>query len=143
MGEIKEFEIAKRQVGHREVRGTEANPQILEYLKTVKIYEESDEIPWCAGFVNWCHREAGVAGTGRANARSYMRWGTRTDSPREGDVVVFWRSSKNSWKGHVGFFVKKSYDQILCLGGNQKDKVSYWYFDAVRLLGYRRGSHLQ
>jgi hypothetical protein len=55
-------------------------------------------------------------------------------------VVVFWRESVNSWKGHVGFFLGFNSDasRVFCLGGNQSDSVSVQAYDAAKVLGYRK-----
>ncbi len=47
--------------------------------------------------------------------------GLPIDIPEFGDVVVFWRERRDSWKGHVGFFHGFSQDgtRVYCLGGNQ------------------------
>ncbi|WP_421873425.1 peptidoglycan-binding protein [Marinoscillum sp.] len=69
-----------------------------------------------------------------------MRVGQSTSDPEPGDVVVFWRESIESYKGHVGLFLGYSIDQsrIYCLGGNQGNQVSISAQPANRLLGFRR-----
>ena len=70
-----------------------------------------------------------------------MNWGEAVDDPQEGDVVVLWRESRDSWKGHVGFF--SGYDDngdIKVLGGNQGDSVSIKSYSKNRLLGFRRSN---
>lgn len=97
--------------------------------------------PWCAAFVNGVLATGGKETTGKLNARSFLDWGTPTDTPKTGDVVVLWRDSPDSWKGHVGFYAgpgeKDGYIKIL--GGNQGDSVSIKEYPADRVLGYRRG----
>lgn len=97
------------------------------------------ETAWCAAFINSVLAQSGFDGTGQLNARSFENWGTAVETPAEGDVVVFWRESPESGKGHVGFF--KGYDEngnILVLGGNQDDSVSVTSYSSSRLLGFRR-----
>lgn len=93
---------------------------------------------WCAGFVNAALGAKGVSGTGRLNARSFLEFGTPTDRPTQGDIVVFSRGDPNGWQGHVGFFVREEGDRIFVLGGNQGDKVSIQSYPKSRLLGYRK-----
>jgi len=94
--------------------------------------------PWCAAFVNAVLNEAGMEGTGKLNARSFLNFGQATDRPKVGDIVVLSRGDPNGWQGHVGFF--HGFDDkgnVLVLGGNQGDKVSIAPFKADQVLGFR------
>lgn len=97
---------------------------------------------WCAAFVNAALGAKGVEGTNALAARSFLDWGVPTTEPTQGDVVVLWRDSPESGKGHVGFYVGPSEREgyIKILGGNQgKDgKVSIEDFPIKRVLGYRQ-----
>jgi hypothetical protein len=66
--------------------------------------------------------------------------GKKVDVPEPGDVVVFWRESQESWKGHVGFFLGFSMDKkrVYCLGGNQGNRVSVSAYRANQVLSYQR-----
>jgi peptidoglycan hydrolase-like protein with peptidoglycan-binding domain len=66
--------------------------------------------------------------------------GTKVTNPEPGDVVVYWRESINSWKGHVGIFMGFSKDGSLVytLGGNQGNAVSISAYKADEVLGFRR-----
>ena len=75
--------------------------------------------------------------TGKLNARSWLDIGMETNNPQPGDVVVLWRESKNSWKGHVGFYINRVDDEIFILGGNQDNQVKISGYPSSRLLGYR------
>lgn len=103
-----------------------------------------DETPWCAAFANAMLAEAGIRGTDRANARSFERWGEAVADPREGDIVVFWRTDPSSWKGHVGFFVRFEVrgdrSGVVVVGGNQSNAVSEAWYPISRLLAFRRAS---
>lgn len=92
---------------------------------------------WCAGFVNAIEKMAGRKGSGQLAARGYLNYGTSVSNPKMGDIVVFKRGS-SSWQGHVGYFINKTNEGILVLGGNQSDKVCYKYYPESALLGYRR-----
>lgn len=95
---------------------------------------------WCAGFVNAALGAKNVKGTGSLSARSFLDWGTPTNTPSEGDVVVLWRDDPSSGKGHVGFYVGPSEKEgyIKILGGNQNNKVSIEDYPIKRVLGYRQ-----
>ena len=94
--------------------------------------------PWCAAFVNGVLGASGVEGTGKLNARSFLNFGTATDRPKPGDIVVLSRGDPNGWQGHVGFF--QGFDRngrVRILGGNQGNRVSVQSFDPRQVLGYR------
>lgn len=131
------YEWALTQVGVKEIAGWRSNPQIDKYLKVVGLSD--DRTAWCAAFVNWCLAQSGIQGTGKANARSFLKLGKSVNAPMRGDIVVFWREHKNSWKGHVGFFHKfDSNGDVVCLGGNQNNKVCYKTYPEERVLSFRR-----
>lgn len=131
------YNFAKMELGILEIPGPKHNPRILEYLATVNRDFKADEIAWCSAFVNWCLARASAAGTNKANARSWLSWGRMTRNPQLGDVVIFWRESLESWKGHVGFYSGEKNGKILLLSGNQKNKVSFQYYSKSKLLGFR------
>ena len=124
----------------REIPGKKHNPLIVEWTKSVLAWATDDEIPWCSTFLNAMADAAGLEKSSKANARSWLQVGIEIDNPIVGDVVVFWRESKKSWKGHVGVFVGFSEDgkNILVLGGNQGNEVNISKYPIYRLLGYRR-----
>lgn len=96
---------------------------------------------WCAAFVNTVLSMEGQEGTGDLSARSFLNWGKPVEKPSDGDVVVLWRESPDSWKGHVGFYAGRTEDgDIRVVGGNQDNGVNEKVYPASRVLGYRRGS---
>lgn len=86
------------------------------------------QVEWCAAFVNSVLWEVGIEHTDSLLARSYLSWGTSTDTPSPGDLMVFSRGSIG-WQGHVGFYVAtvtyQEQDYWIVLGGNQDNSVSY------------------
>ncbi|HKL33687.1 MAG TPA: TIGR02594 family protein [Tangfeifania sp.] len=135
------LKIAFNEIGTEEIRGEEHNPEVLKYAKDTGIKGiTTDEIPWCSNFVNWVAWKAGLQFTGKPNARSWLNVGTKVNNPEPGDVVVFWRGSPQSWKGHVGFFLGLSADlkRVYCLGGNQGNRVSVSAYRATTVLSYQR-----
>lgn len=126
------------RTGTREVAGARHNPRIIEYHSCTTLRADTDESAWCSSFVNWCFQRSGMASTKKANARSWLNWGTEIRTPRYGCVTVLWRESPSSWKGHVGFYVShRGSKKILLLGGNQGNAVSIAAYPAHRLLSYR------
>ena len=130
--------IALSQYGIKEIRGEAHNPEVIKYFNESGFDGEKlgDETAWCSAFVNWCAREAGLEHTGKLNARSWLTVGKVTTNPQPGDVVVLWRSSVDSWKGHVGFFIKETEDQVYMLGGNQGNQVQIAPYAKNRVLNY-------
>lgn len=91
--------------------------------------------PWCAGFVNAIEKKCGRKGTGSLLARSFLKYGAKTNAPmRLGDIVVF---SRGKFFGHVGYYISEDEKNILVLGGNQSNKVCYKYYPKSRLIGHR------
>lgn len=126
--------------GVREVAGERDNPRIIAYHATTAGLR-SDEEAWCSSFVNWCIQQSGMTGTGRANARSWNGWGRQVMAPQYGDIVVLWRESPQSWRGHVGFFLAfRDQRKVLLLGGNQGNAVSIAAYPRRRILSFRRPS---
>ena len=133
------YELAKAEVGTVEwAKGN--NPKVVAYFKdSGNPGVTDDETAWCAAFVGAMLKRAGVKGTGKLNARSYLDWGTPVDrkNAQTGDVVVFKRGN-SSWQGHVAFFVKDRGALIDVLGGNQSNAVNVKGYQAAALLGIRR-----
>ncbi|MFC4635683.1 TIGR02594 family protein [Dokdonia ponticola] len=133
--------IALSQYGTTEKVGRLHNPIIVNYFKEIgSTWVKDDETAWCSAFVNWVALKARKKASGKLNARSWLSVGNKVTKPSVGDVVVFWREAKNSWKGHVGFFIGYSEDRtkIYCLGGNQNNQVNIKAYPSYRLLGFRR-----
>jgi len=133
------YELAKAEVGTVEwAKGN--NPKVVAYFKdSGNPGVTDDETAWCAAFVGAMLKRAGIKGTGKLNARSYLDWGTPVErkNAQPGDVVVF-RRGNSSWQGHVAFFVKDRGALIEVLGGNQSNAVNVKGYQASALLGIRR-----
>lgn len=135
------LKIAFQELGTEEIKGDEDNPEVLKYAKETGIPGiNNDEIAWCSTFVNWVAMKAGLQYSKKANARSWLNVGKKVAVPEPGDVVVFWRESIQSWKGHVGFFLGFSEDKkrVYCLGGNQGNRVSVSAYRKAQVLSYQR-----
>lgn len=134
------YDIAWDEYGIKEVSGSKDNPEVLKYFDEVGFDGKAlkDETAWCSAFVNYCCKKAGKEYSGRLNARSWMTVGKQVEIPQRGDIVIFWRESKDSWKGHVGFYVTERKGWIYVLGGNQGNMVKVSAYPKSRLLQYRR-----
>ncbi|MEO9514281.1 MAG: hypothetical protein ABJH45_15080 [Paracoccaceae bacterium] len=69
-------------------------------------------------------------------ARQWTNYG-RMVKPQLGSLLVFWRTSPSSWKGHVGFYWAEDETHYHCLGGNQTNAVNIKRMAKSRLLEAR------
>ena len=119
--------IAMAEIGTVEIPGAQDNPRIVEYHATTTLAATDDETPWCASFVNWCIKQAGLQGTNSAAAASWVEWGESTNA-KPGAVTVIYNSaaahsSLSSSGNHVGFLVQETPSHYRLLGGNQSNQV--------------------
>lgn len=114
------FTWAKGEIGFHE---TGNNQGIEKYIALSHCGELGD--PWCAIFANAALEAVGVPGTRSAAAQSFTTSDkvSRIDTPRIGAIAVFWRNSKSSGLGHVGFYVGEDSSRVQVLGGNENDQV--------------------
>ncbi len=133
------YEIALHEIGVQEQSGTANNPRIIEYHTATSLKATADEVPWCASFVNWCLRVAGIIGTNSARARSFLTWGVPVSlaEAQRGDIVILARG-KNISEGHVGFYAGCKDKNVLLLGGNQSNRVSIATFPLSTIISIRR-----
>lgn len=136
------YEIANSYLGLEEYPGARHNEQVVKFFAdSGHSWVQDDETPWCAAFVGAVLAQAGLKGTGELNARSYTDWGTEVDglaNAKRGDIVVLWRESPDSWKGHVGFYHGHGAGAVTLLGGNQGNAVSLEKYATGRVLAVRR-----
>ena len=102
--------IARAQIGCGEVGGDNRGKYVRRYL------DGQERLPWCAGFVSYCVREAGYKTKYTLRARSYLNIGKRVRNPLPEDIVVFSRGRKPC--GHVGIIEKVSEDGFVSIEGN-------------------------
>lgn len=134
--------LALTQFGQKEIVGENDNPQIIKYIDEIGYDGKKlkDEIAWCSIFVNWIAFKCGLPMSNKLNARSWLKVGheIKLGSQEIGDVVIYWRGSKNDWRGHVGFYIGENDTHIFTLGGNQSNQVKISEYSKSRLLGFRR-----
>lgn len=138
--------IAMKENGKiiREAKGDEHNPEILKYFdyfpldkkgrltatdingdKAV-VYssktDRKDETAWCAAFVHWVLKKAGVPAVASTNAKTWSQYGyyLPKSAPMYGAIVTV---NRNGGSGaHVALFVEKVNDTYYLLGGNQRGR---------------------
>lgn len=124
--------------GIKEIHGSNDHPDIVYFHKNVVGRDWHDEVPWCASFVGSVLKDSACKFMKSARARSYEKYGRKAKYPQLGDIIVFWRGSLGSGKGHVGFFIKEQNGKVLVLGGNQRNMVCFSWYGKSRLRGYYR-----
>jgi len=136
--------IAAAEVGQSEQPpGSNDSPRIAQYRTATA---GSGVGPWCAYFVSWAARQAGMPlgdhGEGFGSVDALYGWAQRTGRavpngpgvvPRPGDLVV--------WDEHVGIVEQVLPDgRIQTLEGNSSDKVSRNMHEISDPVGYVRMS---
>lgn len=131
---------ALSEYGVKEIVGSKDNLRILKYFDEIGFNGSRlhDETAWCSAFANWVAKTSGYEHSKKLTARSWLSIGDSTSMPKVGDVVVFWRESPNSWKGHVGFFIKETRNFVYVLGGNQRNMVCIKAYSKSRVLDYKK-----
>jgi uncharacterized protein (TIGR02594 family) len=130
------YALALAERGAKEAPGAADNPVVQGYYRDAGHPQvKHDSVPWCAAFVGAMLARAGVAPSGSLAARSYLAWGEKLDAPWQGCIVVLKRGK--GWQGHVTFFDREENGRLICLGGNQSDKVSFAAYRKSLVLGYR------
>ncbi|MCW2922357.1 MAG: hypothetical protein JWL76_2231 [Thermoleophilia bacterium] len=127
--------VAISQAGVRERPGNRG-ARIVKYRRAVIGAGENPRSaePWCADFVSWAWRRAGVpigfGGLGSdyvpelvAWARLTRRWHWARDgyTPRSGDLIVY--KTRASMRGHIGLVVKLQGGRVHTIEGNLGDRV--------------------
>jgi uncharacterized protein (TIGR02594 family) len=113
---------AWREIGTRE-EPENRGPAIRRYIGMAKCGEEGE--PWCSIFAGAMLESCGIRGTRSPSSQSFRHDSNfvQLAGPALGAVVVFWRTSKASGLGHVGFYVGEGGGYIATLGGNEGDMV--------------------
>jgi len=142
---VEPFHIALSQFAIREYADSNINApeneNILRYFQEIGFeWVQDDGMAGCSAFVNWCAMKSNKPMSNKLNARSWLTVGKPVSKSKVklGDVVVLWRGSKTSWKGHVGFYIRESANYVWILGGNQGDEVNIKRYPKYRVLKYRR-----
>jgi uncharacterized protein (TIGR02594 family) len=136
------YEEAKRLLGLREGPGSRDNPTIVDWADQLGIDYDHDDIPWCGLFVAHCVGATLPDEPLPANPLGARNWAKFGEAAPEapGAILVFWRESPTSGKGHVGFYHGEDASAYHVLGGNQSDSVSVTRVAKSRRVAIRRPS---
>lgn len=138
--------ISELKVGAGEVGGNNRGPFVKKYMNGLAPEGE----PWCAGFLSYCFSKipSGMPFPYTVGARDVLRqfkkksWAQPPNSgyvPQPGDVVVWWRESLSSGKGHVSLVHQLSDGFLYTIEGNKSPNVqgfSYVFSRMDKLLGF-------
>lgn len=127
-----------KDYGMSEVSGTASNPDIIAMGKDLGFdIADDSETAWCSLAMNYYAKKCGYEYTGKLDARSWLKMPIVVLKPSLGDVVVLWRESPDSWKGHVGLFIRWDAKNIWMLGGNQGNSLNISTYPRERVIGFR------
>ena len=134
---------AEKYVWLAEVPWPKSNPTIQTLWSKLKgglwfwntYHEDDSQLPWCGMFAATCLQNSGLPYPEKfASAKSYETYGISLPSPAVGSIVTFTRDGG----GHVAFVVgQDASGNLICLGGNQGDKVCLATFARSRATSFR------
>lgn len=125
---------ARKHIGLAEIKGSKHNAEIIKWLTELKAWWKDDETPWCGVFVAWCLKSAGIPyPKDWYRALAYADKTKKLKAPCYGCVAVKTRKGG----GHVCFVVGMTPSgKLVCLGGNQSDKVCFALYDKSDFEGF-------
>jgi uncharacterized protein (TIGR02594 family) len=125
------LQLARADLGVAEQPGTKSNPLIKRYFADAghPSVEDDSETAWCsAASCSWLKR-SGLPIPPRATslmAMSFESYGAKLDTFQPGAICIFYRTTKREkdWRRHVAIGLRETRTHIICIGGNQGNKVS-------------------
>lgn len=128
-------------IGLHELPGPAIEPTLARWFALVGLAGvQDDTTPWCSVAMNGVFHDVGMSGTGKANARSWLKYGVRLKEPIHGCVLIFSRPPDPS-HGHVALYDANSLfnteGYIAALGGNEDNQIKVKPYMRGRLIGCR------
>jgi hypothetical protein len=135
--------IAQSEIGRGETIGDNRGADVLRYT-------QEKSCAWCAGFVSYvlsrakANEKLGYNLSARSiyNKAKKLNW--IVSKPQAGDLIVFWRGSRNGNLGHVGIVEYVDAQYIYTIEGNTGEfpskvkRLKYKRHNIQRLLGFVR-----
>ena len=116
------------------------NAQLRKFLKSDgSTLGDPAQLPWCGDLVETCLALTlpdAILPSNPYLARNWLKFGKTVD-PCFGAVMVFWRGTKASGLGHVGFYYSEDDTHYSILGGNQGNRIGIGAYRKDRFLGAR------
>ncbi len=124
------LDLAEEYLGEHELAGVNNNNQfILDCFNYTSYKASCDEIHWCAAAQCRFLEETGYESTGRADAASFLTYGTSC-SPRRGAIVVFqWENGSYHVTCMKDLSLWATQSLVGCVGGNQSHRMKLSYYD--------------
>lgn len=118
--------------------GEKNQPEVLTefFRKTGGKSIDPRETPWCAAYADAVLGASGKQQAGTLRAADFLKYGTATEQPTKGDVVVFAPQAKGA-SGHVGFVVGIEGDRVRYIAGNDSNKVQENTLPLSQVVGFR------
>ena len=112
------LQLARKEVGVQEVGGNNRGRRVEEYLAAVGLGPGQ---PWCAAFIAWCMRAAGVQGwPATGDTWALEDWararGVLHDDPQRGDVFLV--LGADGRPVHTGFVAAVQSEYVSTIEGN-------------------------
>ena len=101
--------VAQSQIGLGEIGGNNKGVYVRQYLNG------RENLPWCAGFISYCFKKAGLNLPYTLRARDFIKLGKVVRNPQTGDLIIFSRQGG----GHIGIIEKVQGDTITTIEGNK------------------------
>lgn len=121
IGEPLWLEAARRDLGVREGRD---DARIVRMHQRTGLKAQSSKVPWCSSAMCDWFESVGIRSTRSAAAKSWATWGRACDL-EPGAVAVFGKHDPDAkGTGHVALVVGVEGDDVLVLGGNQRNAVN-------------------
>jgi len=123
------YDIANQLLAEGGWKETGNNPKI-KFLWDEIGYNGSqyaDQTAWCAVFIGAVLKRSGNKYIKTASSQAYAGYGKEVslEEVKQGDIVVFFRKSRSSGLGHVGFATGNKTDTTVeVLGGNQSNSLN-------------------
>lgn len=140
--------IAELEAGAKEIGGNNRGKWVRKYFKETGLPEGN---PWCAAFASWCLFSACGEDKSKmplpylAGARNIFRAGRdkgwNVTDPKPGDLIIWWRESLHSGKGHIGYVEAVKDGFVYTVEGNKTPKVARFHYVIGRidqLIGFIR-----
>jgi uncharacterized protein (TIGR02594 family) len=133
------YDYAVKEIGQKEIVGPRHNPRIIEYHAATSGKFSTDEVPWCASFINWVGRMAGMEVTNSALASSWDKYNVGgTDSGEVGDIVTLRHPSGGRHVALLNKPYKKGDHTFEALGGNQNNQVKLSTYNSSEIVSIRK-----
>ena len=125
--------------GMKEVSGKDSNPEILNFFDELGYDWVNDDstTAWCSAMMSYYAKKCGYEYVKTLSARDWLKMPIRVLKPQMGDIVVFWRESYTSWKGHVAIYIAQDINIIYALSGNHNNAIDIAAYPRDQVLGYR------